>query len=171
MYVISAYLHLTELVWFFCFFVFSVQIAASCFTYVNGFRLSQPLLQLLTMVATKAIFSLFLEHRHLSHLCHAVPLIHVSPFSFPPPPPECNPLHVSLLESWTFVASLLWPAGLSTWQRRSAMSHETKSSGGPSSFHLVHTENGQKYWLSEAHLDGKKIPQDITRLILLHPQN
>lgn len=95
-------------------FVFSVQIAASCFTYVNGFRLSQPLLQLLTMVATKAIFSLFLEHRHLSHLCHAVPLIHVSPFSFPPPPPECNPLHVSLLESWTFVASLLWPAGLST---------------------------------------------------------
>lgn len=46
--------------------------------------------------------------------------------------------------SWTSAASLLWPAGSSTWQRRSETSHGTKSCGGPSSFHQVRAVKEKK---------------------------
>lgn len=50
--------------------------------------------------------------------------------------------------SWTSAASPPWPAGSSTWRRRSETSRETKSCGGPSSFHQVRAVK-EKRGLSE----------------------
>lgn len=87
----------------------SVTFGASCSklvdsrtVYVNCYRVNcvpQPLLHLLTVVATITIFPLFLEHKHLSHLCHALPLIHVSPSAPPPPQFSSTPLWKRLLYS------------------------------------------------------------------------